>query len=106
MATKQEYTDIAPYVMGIGDFVATAVDSKMDSIPDAPVKDPVKDPSKDDIIALFNMLYTGYYSVIKAIEDNGGILKLAKAHNMIASQCVTCIREFEAMRALREAELA
>jgi hypothetical protein len=105
MATKQEYTNVAPYVMAIGDFDPTAVNTKLDAIPAAPTKTPIADPAKADVIALFNTLYTDYYSVAKAIEDNGGILKLAKANNMTAPQCVTCIREFEAMRALREAEL-
>lgn len=102
MATKAEYEAIAPYVMSIGDFSATAIENKLSAIPEPPEPEPVPDPTKANVIALFNTLYTDYFNVIDAIRDNGGLVQIASDHNMTFSQCKRCIRDFEAMRILYE----
>lgn len=97
--TKEDYLAVAPFVEGIGDFSATAIESKLDDIPEAPEPTPIPDPTKANIVALFNAVYAEV-SVSKAIENAGGIAKLGAQYGMTAEQCKTCIREFEAMRVL------
>ena len=98
--TKQEYKDVASYVMGIGDFSADAIETKLESLPEPPEATPIPDPEKADIVSLFNALYVDYPPITKAIEKLGGVDLIAQSHNMTASQCKQCIKDFEAILAL------
>ena len=102
MATKEEYIAVAPYVMGIGDFAATAIETKLAAIPVTSEPAAPKDPTKTNIVALFNELFTGVASPEIAIAKAGGLMAIATKYGMTRQQCLTCIAEFKAMKALYE----
>lgn len=98
--TKEQYAEVAPYVMGIGDFSASAIENKIEAIPEPPEPQPLPEPTKATIVGLFNYLFTNFSSADKAIEVVGGLAAVAHNNKMTVDQCRRCIADFEAMRAL------
>lgn len=97
--TKADYVEVAPYIMSIGDFSATAIETKLSAIPEAPEKPEPPEPTKANIVALFNEVYSTP-SVREVIQKNGGLMSTASKYDMTMAQCKQCLREFAEMEKL------
>ena len=103
MATLQEYIDVAPTVMGIGEFSLVAIENKLAAIPDPPAPPTPPTITRAKVISIFNTVFE-FHSAIVGIQAAGGIKKIAKAVNLWSSQVVLIIRELAAMNALYDSE--
>ena len=105
MATTEQYTEVAPTVMGIGEFTAAQVENKLDNIPEPPAPTPIPSPTKQQCIDIFNIVFeTSEFQ--KNIAEAGGYKGIANTVGLKAFQVKVIAHELAAMVALRAAELA
>lgn len=103
MATLDDYINVAPTVMSIGDFTLTQIENKIDRIPDPPP--PIPDPpiTEAKIIGLFNAIFDTY-SPSRALKEAGGYEGLAREANLTKDQVKLIVRELKAMVSIRRSE--
>ena len=104
MATKAQYTAVAPDVMAVLTFTATQINNGIDSIPDAP-EPPVIDPyAGPQVVAIWQELIV-HHSLIKGVAVLGGYGALALRHGVTKDQGKEIVRQLNSMINLRINEL-
>ena len=103
MATIDDYINIAPIIMNIGEFTLEQIETKLESLPSAPEPSPEPEITKTKIVGIFNLIFASY-DPRKAIVDAGGYAGIAKQANLSISQVRTIIKEMKAVLALYKSE--
>lgn len=96
MATKQQYTDVAPLVMSIGDFSVSAIENKMSTIPDPPTPPTPPTITKAKIVTIFNLVFDTA-DVNKGVAQAGGYGEISKTVGLWPSQVKTLVKQLKKM---------
>jgi len=104
MATKAQYTAVAPDVMGVLSFTATQIDNGIDSIPDAPEPPSITPYTSAQVVEIWKELIK-YYSLVAGVAALGGYGALALRHGVTPPQGKQIVKQLNAMINLRRDEL-
>lgn len=103
MASKQDYTDVAPLVMGIGDFSVSVIENKMSTIPDPPIPSSPPEITRPKIVEIFDIVFATS-DVTKGISDAGGYGEISKEVDLWPSQIKIIVHQMSKMYGLWKSE--
>ena len=103
MATIDDYINIAPTIMSIGEFTLEQIETKLESLPSAPEPNPEPEITKAKVVGIFNLIFNSY-DPRKAIVDAGGYAGIAQQAGLSMSQVKTIVKEIKAVLGLYRSE--
>ena len=103
MATLDDYINVAPMIMGIGEFTLEQIETKLENLPEPPVPSPEPEITKAKIVGIFNLIFNSY-DPRKAVVEAGGYSGIASQAGLTVSQVRTIIREMKAVFGLYKSE--